>query len=410
MTRFALAATLALLASASAASAEQLKIAAIESFSGPGGDIGVVWAEGIKYGVSRVNAEGGFNGQPIALLEYDDQTTPSGASDKLRAAIADGARIIVSGAPSFIAAQVDEDIRKYNIRNPGKEVIYYSVGSESYDLTASKCQFWFFRAISNPYVRIKALVSVMKEQNILGDKVYSINQNYGYGMEMQKAQAQSVKDNGAEIVEATLHDVAKIQDFSPYIAKIKASGAETVLTGNWGNDLVLLMKAANNAGLKVRFGGTNVDNVGVIGSAGEAALGAYQASPYNAEAGGDAGKAFAEDYKAKTGHNPVFSATGALGVMMLGEALKQVKSADGSIDIKQIALAIEKTKFQTPLGEMSIRAADHQAIIPIAVSVVSKDAMYKADGTDMGLKLVKVVPGPEAAVAPDPACHMERPN
>jgi branched-chain amino acid transport system substrate-binding protein len=395
---------------ASAASAEQLKIATIESFSGPGADIGVVWAEGIKYGVDRVNAEGGFNGQPIKLLEYDDQTTPGGASDKLRAAIAEGARIIVSGAPSFIAAQIDEDVRKYNLRNPGKEIIYYSVGSESYDLTASKCQFWFFRLISNPYVRIKALVKVMKEEGMLGSKVYSINQNYAYGMEMQKAQARAVKANGAEIIDATLHDVAKIQDFSPYIAKIKASGAETVLSGNWGNDIILLMKAANNAGLKVRFGGTNIDNVGVIGSAGEAALGAYQASPYNAEAGGDAGKAFAEDYKAKTGHNPVFSATGALGVMMLGDALKSVKPGDGPIDIKQIALAIEGEKYQTPLGDVSVRAADHQAVIPIAVSLVSKDAMYKADGTDMGLKLVKVVPGPDAAVDVDPACHMERPN
>jgi branched-chain amino acid transport system substrate-binding protein len=395
---------------ATAASAEQLKIATIESFSGPGADIGVVWAEGIKYGVDRVNAEGGFNGRPIKLLEYDDQTTPGGASDKLRAAIAEGARIIVSGAPSFIAAQIDEDVRKYNLRNPGKEIIYYSVGSESYDLTASKCQFWFFRLISNPYVRIKALVKVMKEEGVLGSKVYSINQNYAYGMEMQRAQAQAVKANGAEIVEATLHDVAKIQDFSPYIAKIKASGAETVLSGNWGNDIILLMKAANNAGLKVRFGGTNIDNVGVIGSAGEAALGAYQASPYNAEAGGDAGKAFAEDYKAKTGHNPVFSATGALGVMMLGDALKNVKPGDGPIDIKQIALAIEAEKYQTPLGEVSVRAADHQAIIPIAVSVVSKEAMYKADGTDMGLKLVKVVPGPDASVDADAACHMERPN
>lgn len=170
------------------------------------------------------------------------------------------------------------------------------------------------------------------------------------------------------------------------------------------------MKAANNAGLKVRFGGTNIDNVGVIGSAGEAALGAYQASPYNAEAGGEAGKAFAEDYKAKTGHNPVFSATGALGVMMLGDALKTIKPSNGPIDIKQIAMAIEGEKYQTPLGEVSIRAADHQAIIPIAVSVVSKDAMYKADGTDMGLKLLKVVPGPDASVDADPACHMERPN
>lgn len=408
MNRFQLTVALSLLTTA--ASAEQLKVATIEAFSGPGSDIGVVWAEGIKYGIERLNAAGGFDGQPIKLLEYDNQTTPGGASDKLRAAIAEGARIVVTGAPSFIAAQINEDIRKHNLRNPGKEVIFYNVGSESYEFTGSKCHFWFFRLTSNPFIRIKALAEVMKEQGVLGPKVYSINQNYAYGMEMQQAQAQATKANGAEIVEATLHDVAKIQDFSPYVAKIKAAGAQTVLTGNWGNDLILLMKAANNANLKVRFGGSNVDNVGVIGSAGEAALGAYQSSPYNPEAGGEAGKTFVNDYKAKTGRMPVFSATGALGVLMLGEALKQVKPTAGPIDILKIALAIEQTKFQTPLGEMSIRAADHQAIIPIAVSVVSKDALYKADGTDMGLKLVKVVPGPEAAVDVDPSCRMQRPN
>ena len=36
----------------------------------------------------------------------------------------------------------------------------------------------------------------------------------------------------------------KVKDFAPYVAKIKASGADTVITGNWGNDLALLVKAA----------------------------------------------------------------------------------------------------------------------------------------------------------------------
>ena len=42
-----------------------------------------------------------------------------------------------------------------------------------------------------------------------------------------------------------------MKDFAPYVAKIKASGADTVITGNWGNDLSLLVKAAKDAGLKV---------------------------------------------------------------------------------------------------------------------------------------------------------------
>ena len=47
-----------------------------------------------------------------------------------------------------------------------------------------------------------------------------------------------------EIVGDELHPLFKVSDFSPYIAKIKASGADTVITGNWGPDFALLLKAA----------------------------------------------------------------------------------------------------------------------------------------------------------------------
>jgi branched-chain amino acid transport system substrate-binding protein len=392
------------------AAAEPLSVAMVEASSGPGAETGVLWSEGVRYGVEMLNAAGGYNGEPIKYAEYDNQSTPGGASDKLRTAIADGARIIFSAGSSAISAQVSDDVRKYNIRNPGKEVIFITPGSQASVLTGEKCHFWFFRISSTAFVRMKALTTVMKGEGELGPKVYSINQNYSFGQEMQSAQAQFVKQNGGEIVEATLHDVAKIQDFSPYVAKIKASGAQTVLTGNWGNDIVLLMKAVGNAGLRVKFGSTNLDNPGVIGSAGDIALGAYHVSPYNAEAGGEAGVGFAEGYKARFGHYPVFGAESTFGVQLLGEALKAAPSPDKIVNIKAIALSLEQAKVTTPMGEMSIRRDDHQAVVPIAISRVSKSARIKADGTDMGLSLVRVVPGTEAMVPPDGTCKMDRPK
>ena len=56
-----------------------------------------------------------------------------------------------------------------------------------------------------------------------------------------------------EIVGDDLHPIAQVKDFSPYVAKIKASGADTVITGNWGSDLSLLIKAAKDAGLTANF-------------------------------------------------------------------------------------------------------------------------------------------------------------
>ncbi|RKP56567.1 ABC transporter substrate-binding protein [Pararobbsia silviterrae] len=397
-----------------AAHAEPLKIAMIEALSGPAAQTGIAFDEGMRYGVAKINEAGGFNGAKVELKEYDNQGGPTGAAEKLKLAIADGARIVSSASSSAVAAQLTEDIRKYNLRNPGKEIIYYNVGSEAYDLTADKCQFWFFRMATNPYVRMNALVRVMSQTGVLGTKVYSINQNYSYGIDQQNAQAAAVKkwSNGkATIVEATLHDTNKIQDFSPYVAKIKASGAQTVLSGNWANDIILLEKAAGDAGLKVRFGNTSLDTPGTLGNIGESAQGSYLVKIYNLEAGGDAGKTFIEDFKSKIGHYPYTEEpTAVFAMMLLGNALKTVDAKGGAVDATKIALALEKTTYASPIGQWSIRKEDHQAIMPITVSEVSKDARYKVDGTDMGFKLISVVSAQDAAVAVSPDCKMKRPD
>ncbi len=395
-----------------AASAEPLKIAMIEALSGPAAQTGVMFTEGMRYGVAKLNEAGGFGGEPIQLLEFDNQGGPIGAADKLKSAIAAGARIVSSASSSAVAAQITEDVRKYNLRNPGKEIIYYNVGSEAYELTAQRCHYWFFRMSTNAYIRMGALVRAMKEAGELGDKVYSINQNYSYGIDMQNAQAIAVKAAGATIVGSVLHDVNKIQDFSPYIAKIKASDAETVLTGNWADDVILLLKAAGDAGLKVRFGTTSLDTPGVLSNAGASALGAYMVKMYNLEAGGDAGKAFIEDFKAKIGHYPSGEEpTSVFGMMVLGEALKTLKDQKGdTFASRALVEALENAKWQTPIGAWSVRKADHQLLMPVVISKVSKDAAYKADGTDMGFKLVRIVPPELAAVDVSPACKMERPD
>src|SRR5690606_2754636 len=127
-------------------------------------------------------------------------------------------------------------------------------------------------------------------------------------------------EGGYKVVESTLHDVNKIQDFSPYVSKIKASGAETVLTGNWSNDLLLLMKATRAAGLKVRFGTVFLDQVGNLANAGDTALGHYISHAFNIEANDEAAK-FGEEYKSKTGHYPTFiEPQTTFGMRMLGEA------------------------------------------------------------------------------------------
>jgi len=394
-----------------AASAAPIKIAVIESLSGPQAATGLMYRNAVRYGVEKINAAGGWNGEPLQLIEYDNQGGPTGAADKLKAAIADGVQMVVQGASSAIAGQISDDVRKHNMRNPGKELVFFNMGAEALELTGDKCQFYHFRFAPNSQVRTKTLVVAMKEAKVLGTRVYAMNQNYSWGQDMEKAIVENASLGGYEVVEKTLHDVNKIQDFAPYVAKINAAKADSVLTGNWSNDLLLLMKASKAAGLKTRFGTVYLDQPGNLANAGDLAVGHYVAQTFNAETGGAAAEAFVADYKVKTGRVPVFvEAHTAFGLSMVGDALKRVKPENGALNVKTFAAALETTKITTPMGELSMRAADHQALLPIVVSTVTKDAKYKVDDTDMGFKPVKLFTGQEASTPAQASCKMQRPG
>src|SRR6478736_4289703 len=172
ITRIAMAALAVL--STTAAQAAPVKIGMVETLSGPQASSGQAYRAGVRYAIDKLNAAGGWNGEPVQLLEYDNQGGPAGASDKIKAAISDGVQIIVQGASSAIGGQLTEDVRKYNLRNPGKEIVYINIGAEALELTGEKCNFYHFRFAGNAQIRAKALVQAMKEAKALGTKVYSI--------------------------------------------------------------------------------------------------------------------------------------------------------------------------------------------------------------------------------------------
>jgi branched-chain amino acid transport system substrate-binding protein len=392
-----------------AAAAAPVKIAVLETLSGPQASSGQAYRTAVRYVVDRMNVAGGWNGEPVQLVEYDNQGGPAGAADKLKAAAAAGVHIVVQGASSAIAGQITEDIRKHNLRNPGKEMVFVNVGAEALELTGEKCSFHHFRFGGNAQVRTKVLVGAMKQAGALGSKVYSINQNYSWGQDMEKAILANAAAGGYQVVAKTLHEAGKVQDFAPYVSKIGASGADTVLTGNWSNDLLLLMKASKAAGLKVRFGTVYLDQPGNLSNAGPLALGHYVAHAFNAEAAGAEGERFVNDYKAKTGHAPVFiEPQTVFGLEMVADTLKRTPAEKGALNVNAFARALEQARIKTPMGEMSMRAADHQVLLPMVVSTVATDAKFKVDGTDMGFKPVRRFSAEEASTPAQASCNMKR--
>src|SRR6202522_1398066 len=233
---------------------DAIKIGYIDPLSGGGASIGAVGLKTYQYLADEINASGGLLGKKVEIVGLDNKTTPQESFIQAQKATDQGIRIITQGNGSSVAAALSDWVTKYNDRNPGKEILYLNYAAVDPVLTNAKCSYWHFRWDANSDVKMAALTNFMKTRPNI-KKLYLINQDYSFGQSVHTQARAMLKEKrpDIEIVGDELHPLLKVTDFSPYIAKIKASGADTVITGNWGQDIALLIKAAADSGLKANW-------------------------------------------------------------------------------------------------------------------------------------------------------------
>src|SRR5688572_27273082 len=193
-------------------------------------------------------------GVKFEIVSFDNKLSPQETVSALQSAVDQGIRYVFQGTGTGPATAIIDFLNKHNERNPGKEVVFLNYAAVDPDLTNSKCSYWHFRLDADTSMKMEALTTFMKDQKDV-KKVYLINQNYAHGQQVSRYGKEMLarKRPDVQVVGDDLHPLAQVRDFAPYVAKIKASGADTVLTGNWGSDLTLLVKAANDAGTNVKF-------------------------------------------------------------------------------------------------------------------------------------------------------------
>src|SRR5271167_303391 len=239
------------LVAAPALADDTIKIGYIDPLSGGGASIGEIGLKTFQYLADEINASGGLLGKKVEIVGLDNKTNPQESLIQAQKAADQGVRIITQGNGSSVAAALTDWVSKYNDRNPGKEIIYLNYAAVDPVLTNDKCSYWHFRWDANSDIKMAALTNFMKDRPNI-KKIYLINQDYSFGHAVRKEALAMLKEKrpDIEIVGDELHPLLKITAFSPYIAKIKASGADSVITGNWGQDFALLLKAAADAGLQ----------------------------------------------------------------------------------------------------------------------------------------------------------------
>jgi len=403
------AALAAALAATGAAQAQTVKIAFIDPQSGLMAPVGINILNSWRYIADIANQKNWAGGPKFEIVGFDNKLSPQESLNALKQAIDQGIRYIVQGNGSSVALALQDAVEKHNERNPGKEIVYINYAAVDPDMTNSKCTYWHFRLDANADMKMEALTSFLAKDPKI-KSVYLLNQNYSFGQAVAKAAKEYLarKRPDIKIVGEDLHPLAQLKDFAPYVAKIKAAGADTVITGNWGSDLALLIKAGKDAGLNVNYYTYYAGTTGVptaMGAAGEDRVRfvGYWNANNEKFVGSDIVEGFNKKYK-----DDYYTMATYTAIAMLSKAFKETKSTD---PIK-VAAALEGMKVQSLNGEVEMRKQDHQLLQPLYIAkwvkVNGKDVKYDQENTGYGWKTEALLP---TYVATQPtSCQMKRPK
>jgi branched-chain amino acid transport system substrate-binding protein len=385
---------------------ETVKIAWIDPLSGLMAPVGSNQLKSFQFFAEKFSKTNPA-GVKFEVIGIDNKLSPAESLNALKAAMDQGVRYITQGNGSSVAGALIDAVNRHNERNPGKEIIFLNHSAVDPDFTNSKCSYWHFRFDADTSMKMEAMTTFMKDQKDIKN-VYLLNQNYSHGHQVVRFAKENIarKMPGVKIVGEDLHPLAQVRDFAPYIAKIKASGADTVITGNWGSDLALLVKAANEGGYNGKFFTYYTGVTGTPTALGQGGAGrVFQISYNHYNMGGEMGKWMAE-FKQKF-NDDFYTGSVVTIYSALGEAMAKAKSTDPV----KVAAAMSGLKFKSYHGDVEIRKADHQLQQPLWMTVWQKaDKKFPYSPENTGMTLAPVKEFPSYVSSTPTSCQMKRPG
>ena len=414
------AAVCGLIAGGAHAAPEPIRIGMIVGMSGPFGNAGEAVYRNLLTAVERINARGGVKlpggARPFELLRFDSKGNNEETLAMLKAALDQQVGFVMQGNSSAAAAVLVDALNKHTEREPERRALFLNYSAVDPVLTNEKCSFWHFRFDAHVDMRLAALTDVLRDDAAV-KKIYLIGQDYSFGQQLSKQARASIKAKRPDIVidGDELHPLGRVKDFLPYAAKIKASGAQAVVTGNWGNDLTLLIESSREAGVDARFYTCYGNALGAPAAIGEAGVGRVLAvAEWHPNVGTAASERFFASFRARFPKpaDDYVHARMQVMVEMLAGTIERARSTDAVA----VARALKGMKLDRAtlggLHEGTMRAADHQFIQPLYVSVMERaggaGVPHDNEGSGFGFKTVRYFE-PRQTEQPT-TCRMQRPE
>jgi branched-chain amino acid transport system substrate-binding protein len=397
--------------STTALSQEPVRIVFMDPLSGPFASVGNSGLKQMQFAADYLfNSNGGIlGGRMIEIVPLDNKQSPTESQLQFARAVSDGLQIIFQGNSSAVANALSSTISRHNRRNPGQEVLQINYSAVDPALTEDQCSFWHFRFDAHANMKLNILTDYIA----LNDEIksmYIIGQDYSFGQAVSDTSIRLLgeKRPDIEIVGNEFHPIGQVQDFTPYVTKIVASGADAIITGNFGADMVALARSIIDSGLDIpiyTFYAAYDGITATLGADGKNKIRLIHnetSNPIPTEVRKD----FIREYKRRNPNNDVTQPRITNALSMVVAAMEETQSTDPY----DIALALEDMRFTTLSGEeIWMRGSDHQIFQSLHVSVHTDEGVeFDADNSGFGLLSEYHVPAEETIV--ESSCRMRRPR
>ena len=398
------------------AAVEPIRLALIEGLSGPFANAGEAVFRNLLWATERVNQRGGVRlnsgARPLLLQRFDSKGNAEEALSVLKSATDQRCGFVLQGNSSAVAAALVDALDKHNQREPQRRALFLNYSAVDPVLTNERCSPWHFRFDAHTDMRLAALTEVLRDDTAV-QRVYLLSQDYSFGQHFNRKARELIagKRPDVQIVGDELHPLGRVREFMPYATKIAASGAQAVVTGNWGNDLTLLVRALRDVGSTARLYTFYGNALGAPAAIGEAGVGRVMAvAEWHPNLGDAASERFHAAFRARVTEPKDDYVHARMHVMieMLVQAIERAQSTDAVA----VSRALEGAVFDAaPLGGLHsavMRAADHQLQQPLVVSVMERagtpGVKHDVEGSGFGFRTLKRF---EAAAAEQPhSCRM----
>lgn len=352
-------------AMSSAAFAQEIKVGVLLPYSGVFAALAQDIDDAFVLGLDTFGAEAGVT---FEIVREDTEVKPPvGLAKTKKLILQDEVDLLVGVVSSGVLGAIRD-----TVDGAGVPLIVANAGND--EATGEACSPYITRiSFSNQQVN-RPMGKWMVDQGV--KKVFTIAPDYAAGRQMIDAFTTAFTAAGGEVVGQEWPPFQKTQDFGPFLANAKASGADAVYVFFAGGEAISFVKQYDSFGMKAElplYGSGFLTSSLYVNAQGPAAEGVITALHYVPTLDNPENAALVEAFKAKTGRIPSeYAVQGYDSARALVEAVKS-----GATDRATLAAALPKVSFTGPRGELRIDPATNNIVQPIHVyeTVAGPDGM-----------------------------------